>query len=57
MKMTPPLQNIILKNVSTEEIRAEAVREGMTTLKADGLKKAVKGLSTVKEIMRACFRE
>ncbi len=57
MKMTPPLQSIILKNASTEEIRAEAVREGMTTLKADGLKKAVNGLSTVKEIMRTCFRE
>jgi type IV pilus assembly protein PilB len=57
MTMTPRLQDIILKNVSTEEIRATAVSEGMITLKADGLKKAVKGLSTVKEIMRVCFRE
>jgi type IV pilus assembly protein PilB len=57
MKMTPPLQNIILKNASTEEIRAVAVREGMTTLKADGLRKAVNGLSTIKEIMCTCFRE
>lgn len=57
MTITAALQNIILKNASTEEIREAAVREGMITLKADGLKKAVKGLSTVKEIMRVSFRE
>jgi type IV pilus assembly protein PilB len=57
MPLSPLLQNTILKNVSTEEIRKAAVGEGMVTLKEDGLKKAIMGLSTVKEIMRACLRE
>lgn len=57
MPLSPMLQNTILKNVSTEEIRKAAVSEGMVTLKEDGLKKAIRGLSTIKEIMRACLRE
>ena len=57
MPLSPLLKNTILKNVSTEDIRKAAVSEGMVTLKEDGLKKAIKGLSTVKEIMRACLRE
>lgn len=57
MTLSPALQNIILKNVSTEEIRDAAVCGGMITLKEDGLEKAGRGLTTVKEIMRACLRE
>lgn len=57
MTLSPELQNIILQNVSTEEIRQAAVSAGMITLKKDGLAKAGKGLTTVKEIMRACLRE
>lgn len=57
MTLSPELQNIILQNVSTEEIRQAAVSAGMITLKKDGLAKASKGLTTVKEIMRACLRE
>lgn len=57
MTLSPHLQSIILQNVSTEEIREAAVSAGMVTLKEDGLAKAVRGLTTVKEIMRACLRE
>jgi type IV pilus assembly protein PilB len=57
MTLTPALQHIILKSVSTEEIRDAAVSGGMITLKEDGLEKAGRGLTTVKEIMRACLRE
>ncbi|MDD4335044.1 MAG: GspE/PulE family protein [Desulfotomaculaceae bacterium] len=57
MTLLPELQNIILQNVSTEEIRQAAVSAGMITLKEDGLEKAAGGLTTVKEIMRACLRE
>lgn len=57
MSLSPGLQNTILKNVSTEEIREAAVIGGMITLKEDGLAKAARGLTTVKEIMRACLRE
>ncbi|MDD2554421.1 MAG: GspE/PulE family protein [Desulfotomaculaceae bacterium] len=57
MTLSPELQNIILQNVSTEEIKQAAVSAGMVTLKEDGLKKAAAGLTTVKEIMRACLRE
>ncbi|MFX4261638.1 GspE/PulE family protein [Pelotomaculum propionicicum] len=57
MTLSPHLHNTILKNVSTEEIREAAVSAGMVTLKEDGLAKAARGLTTVREIMRACLRE
>lgn len=57
MALSPPLQNTVLKNVSTEEIREAAVGGGMVTLKEDGLEKAARGLTTVKEIMRACLKD
>lgn len=54
MKLSPLLQEVVLQNVCTEEIRQAAISAGMITLKEDGLAKAAAGLTTVNEVMRAC---
>ncbi|MEW5899762.1 MAG: ATPase, T2SS/T4P/T4SS family, partial [Bacillota bacterium] len=51
------LQNLILKRASAEELRQAARREGMATLKEDGVKKVLQGITTIKEIMRVAYRE
>jgi len=51
------IQNLVLNRASTEEIRRVAIREGMVTLKDDGVEKALKGVTTVNEIMRVAYRE
>ncbi len=57
LTMTPPLRRLILRKASAEELREEALREGMVPLKDDGIQKALQGLTTIKEIMRVAFRE
>jgi type IV pilus assembly protein PilB len=57
LTLTPSLQNIILKEATTEELRDKAINMGMITLKEDGINKALSGHTTIKEIMRVAFRE
>ncbi len=57
MTMLPSLQSIVLNSATTEELRDAAISNGMITLKEDGIKKALSGLTTIKEIMRVAFRE
>jgi type IV pilus assembly protein PilB len=57
MTMLPSLQSIVLNSATTEELRDAAISSGMITMKEDGIKKALSGLTTIKEIMRVAFRE
>ncbi len=57
MTMNPALQSIVLKSATTEELREAAIKMGMITLKEDGIRKALNGLTTIKEIIRVAFRE
>lgn len=52
LTMNPQLENLVLNHKPSSEIKAEAVRAGMVTMKQDGLMKAVKGLTTVSEVLR-----
>lgn len=40
---------------SSQEIKAQAVKEGMVTLKENGIGKVLQGLTTVEEVMRVCY--
>lgn len=51
------LQKLILERASTEDLRNAAIREGMVALKEDGIQKALAGLTTIKEVIRAVYRE
>jgi len=55
MEGTPTIKRMIKKSASTEELFMQAAKEGMTTLKQDGLMKVLKGLTDVREVRRVCI--
>lgn len=57
LAVKPSLKKLILERASLEELRRAALQEGMIALKEDGIAKALKGITTIKEIMRLAFRE
>jgi type IV pilus assembly protein PilB len=52
MVIRPELKELILQGASTAEIKAEAIRLGMITLRRSGLNKVLAGMSTVEEVCR-----
>ncbi len=57
MIMTEPIRQLVLKGVSSTEIGAQAVAEGMKTLGEDGILKVLEGSTTVDELLRVVFVE
>ncbi|MBU2545225.1 GspE/PulE family protein, partial [Patescibacteria group bacterium] len=52
LEMTDELANLILVKPSEMEIKKEANRQGMITMKQDGILKVLKGLTSLEEILR-----
>ena len=52
MPITAEIRELILDRASTTEIRHMACKQGMLTLRHDGLVKVVKGVTTVEEVLR-----
>jgi type IV pilus assembly protein PilB len=52
MAMSSSLRRMVLKGGSTEELREEAVKEGMLTLRTDGLVKVKRGVTTLEEVVK-----
>jgi type IV pilus assembly protein PilB len=48
---------MILARCPASEIRKEAIKEGMTTLRQAGLEKVFRGETTLREINRVTFVE
>ena len=57
LELTPYIKKLILQGKSADEIKVEAVREGMRTLYEDGLVKIGKGLTSIEEIKRVLVAE
>ncbi len=53
MPMTDALRSLVMKHATATDLRAEAIREGMVTMYEDGLRKALKGVTTFEEVLRA----
>lgn len=51
LKMTPELEQIILTQPSQEKLMAEARRQGMITLRQDGILKALAGALSLEEVL------
>ena len=49
--MTPQLEKIVLEGPSESKIGNEAERQGMTTLRQDGLFKVARGAIGIKELL------
>ena len=52
LRMTDPMRELVLKRASSAEIKTLAVKEGMHTLRREGLEKAIEGSTSVEEILR-----
>ena len=53
MTMTDALRTLMMKHANATEIKVQAMKDGMLTMYEDGLRKAVRGLTTVEEVLRA----
>lgn len=52
MRISPGIRNLILKNASSDNIAKQAIKEGMKTLRDDGIDKIRNGVTTIEELMR-----
>jgi type II secretory ATPase GspE/PulE/Tfp pilus assembly ATPase PilB-like protein len=53
---TDEIKRLIQKRAPVEEIRNQAIADGMTTLKQDGIEKVFGGLCDMKEVRRVCIK-
>jgi type IV pilus assembly protein PilB len=49
---TVPIQQLITSNATSNQIQERAIAEGMVTMQTDGLVKALRGNTTVEEVLR-----
>ena len=52
---TDDIKRMIMKQALMEEIRDQAISDGMTTLKQDGIWKVFKGDCDLKQVMSVCI--
>ena len=52
LPMSERIRELVLKRCDVGEIARVAADEGMVTMRDDGLKKAVAGLTTIEEVLR-----
>jgi type IV pilus assembly protein PilB len=52
MALSPELRRMILRSASVADIQTMAVKEGMLTLRMDGLKKIERGVTTLEEVVK-----
>jgi type IV pilus assembly protein PilB len=52
MPVGATLRDMILKNAGTAELREQAQKDGMKTLRQSGLMKVIEGTTTVEEVLR-----
>jgi len=55
MVMSEEIRRMLLSNASAGDIRAQALREGMVTMKRDGMLKVKEGITSVNEVLRSVF--
>lgn len=52
MVLSDPLKDLVLQGASTAELKSEAIRVGMATLRRSGLNKVDEGMTTLDEVLR-----
>ena len=55
LTMSEETRRMLLNNASASDIRAQALSEGMVTMKRDGMLKVKAGITSVSEVMRNVF--
>ena len=52
MPMTDPMRSLVMRHATATDLRAEAIKGGMTTMYEDGMRKALAGVTTFEEVLR-----
>ena len=52
LPMSDPLRTLVMKHANSNELKAEAQREGMVSMYEDGMRKALAGDTTFEEVLR-----
>ena len=52
LKVTPTIKELILKGATSDEVEAQAKKEGMMTMIEDGIFFAAQGVTTIEEVLR-----
>ncbi|MEK9156796.1 MAG: GspE/PulE family protein [Patescibacteria group bacterium] len=52
LENSPAIQRLIINRASSDEIQEQAIKEGMTTVVQDGVRKVLAKLTTVEELVR-----
>ena len=55
LSMNEEIRRMLLQDASAGDIKAQALRDGMVTLKRDGMLKVKEGITTVHEVLRNVF--
>lgn len=50
--ISEPIRRLILSHADGTRLQQEAINEGMDTMQTDGIKKALKGITTIEDVMR-----
>jgi type IV pilus assembly protein PilB len=57
MRFTDPLKELVLQGASAAELKAAAIKGGMSTLRMSGIKKCLEGVTTPEEILRVTMSD
>ncbi len=57
MSMSAELRQLMAESRPASELRRVAISEGLTTLRASGVEKALAGVTTVEEVLRVCLAD
>jgi type II secretory ATPase GspE/PulE/Tfp pilus assembly ATPase PilB-like protein len=52
---TPEIKMLIKKQATSQDLSKQAIKDGMTTLKQDGVHKVFKGITDMREVRRVCI--
>lgn len=53
LQVTETIRQLIMARADSDQIRKQAIQEGMRTMVEDGIRKALAGVTTVEEVLRA----
>ncbi|MFO0676780.1 MAG: type IV-A pilus assembly ATPase PilB [Polyangiaceae bacterium] len=57
MRFTEPLKELVLQGASTAELKAAAIKGGMSSLRMSGIKKLLDGVTTPEEVLRVTMAD
>ena len=55
--MSDAIRSLVMRHVTSGEVRQQAITEGMQTMYENGLSKAVAGVTTIEEVLRVTREE